>query len=134
MNYKSFRRFLIGTIVLFYSTKPLAQTQTSAAVGAYPSGSPIPKSVFSSLPGVGVYVRDVVFEAKYTVVSYTLKLADDEGNLKQVLCHGSAFSSLAKQCINDYARPGDVISIENIKARDGGGREVKLPSLLYYIE
>jgi DNA/RNA endonuclease YhcR with UshA esterase domain len=134
MNYNNLRLFFIGTALLSYSLNTSAQTQASAAVGAYPSGSQIPKAVFNSLPGVGVYVRDVVFEIKYNVTSYTLKLADDEGNLKQVQCQGSAFSSLAKKYINDYTKPGDIISIESIRAKDGGGREVKLPALLYYIE
>ena len=79
-------------------------------------------------------MRDVILEIKYTVTGYTLKLADDEGNLKQVQCEGSAFSSLAKKHINDYTKAGDIISIENIRAKDEGGREVKIPALLYYIE
>jgi len=135
MNYKKLLQIkLIGAFLLFYSLKVSAQTQASAALGAYTSGSKIPKAVFSTLPGVGVYVRDVVLEIKYNVTSYTLKLADDEGILRQAPCQGAAFSSLAKQYINDYTKPGDIISIENIKAKDEGGREVKLPSLMYYIE
>ena len=86
------------------------------------------------MPGIGVYVRDVVFEIKYTVTSYTLKLADDEGNLKQIVCLGARFSPIARQYINAYTKTGDIISIENIKARDEGGREIKLPALMYYIE
>ena len=124
----------ISIASLSISSEIKAQTKPAAAVGAYPSGSQIPKSVFNTLPGVGVYVWDVVFEIKYSVISYTVKLADDEGNLKQVTCQGSAFSALAKQYINDYTKRGDVISIENIKAKDEGGREVKLPALVYYIE
>jgi len=119
---------------LFISGETKAQAKVAAGIGNYQSGSVIPKTIFNTLPGIGVYVRDVVFEVKYTVISYTLKLADNEGNLKQVTCQGSAFSSLAKQYINDYTKSGDVISIQNIYAKDEGGREVKLPALVYYIE
>lgn len=83
---------------------------------------------------MGVYIKDAPFEIKYTVTSFTLKLADDEGNLKQVQCQGAAFSSLAKKYINDYTKPGDIITIENIRVRDEGGREMKIAALLYYME
>ena len=139
MTYKEFSRhklcivFMVAALFIF-SLESDAQTKAVAGIGNYPSGSKIPKSVFNTLPDVGVYVRDVVFEVKYNVTSYTLKLADNEGGIKQVTCQGSPFSSLAKQYINDYTKSGDIITIESIKAKDEGGREVKLPSLLYYIE
>ena len=140
MNYKNllpnklFRLAFISAGLLFFSLETTAQTQPTAAVGTFQSGSKIPKIIFKSLPGIGVYVKDVVLEIKYTVTSYTLKLVDAEGNIKQVQCQRSAFSTLAKQYINDHTKPGDAISIQNIKAKDEGGSEVKLPALVYYIE
>ena len=140
MNYKnllqtkSFGLVCIGIALLFYSLESNGQTSTSAAIGAYTSGTKIPKSVFSTLPAIGVHVKDVVLEIKYTVTSYTLKVTDEEGNIKQAHCQGSAFSALAKQYIKDYTKPGDMISIERILAKDESGREVRIPALVYYIE
>ena len=140
MNYKRLSpfklvRFLFTSFVLLvFSLHTNAQTESFAGVGNYASGSKIPKSVFTSLPSVGVYVRDVALELKYTVTSYTLKLADDEGGIRRISCQGSSFSALAKQSINDYTKAGDVIVIENIRAKNESGAEVKLPSLVYYIE
>lgn len=131
---KSFKLFLTSFAFVVASFKSIAQTPASAAVDGYPSGTVIPKRVFTSQPGIGVYVKATVFEIKYQVIGYTLKIADGEGGVREVACQGSAFSSLAKQAINDYAKPGGIISIQNIRARHEGGGEMKLPALVYYIE
>ncbi len=126
--------FFTCVFIASLSVTSMAQTRANANVGGFESGSKIPKSTFVTLPGVGVYIKEAPFEIKYTVLSFTVKLVDDENGVKEVSCQGSAFSALAKKYINDYAQPGDIISIQNIRVKDEGGQEKKLPALLYIIQ
>lgn len=120
----------IGTSTFRVRNLPYA----SAVVGGYQSGSKIAKDVFSSLPGVGVYVRDVVFELKYTVIGYTVKLVDATGNIMEINCEGAPFSPVAKRAIQENAKSGDIITIQNIRVKSEDNREMKLPALMYHIE
>lgn len=108
--------------------------QPYGSVGGFHSGAYISGDVFRSQPGVGIYVTNSPFEIKYEVVSFTLVLADDKGGIKKVDCNGSIFSPEAKQSLNQYLKPGDIVTIENIWAKQPDGKKFRLPSLLYNIK
>jgi hypothetical protein len=108
--------------------------QPLGSVGGFLSGAYINSDVFRSHPGLGIYVANCPFEIKYEVVSFTVVLADDKGGIKKVDCNGAVFSPEAKQNLNQYVKSGDIVTIENIWAKEPDGRKLKLPSLLYNIK
>ncbi len=106
----------------------------TASVGAFSSGANIPADDFRKQAGVGLWVKDFPFEVKYEVLGYTFTIPDDNGGIKAVDIQGASFSSEAKQYIDQYLKPGKLVTIDNIRAKDTGGKELKIPSLLYYIK
>lgn len=105
-----------------------------ASVGGFSSGTNIPAEAFRKQAGVGMLVKDFPFEVKYEVLGYTFTIDDDNGRIKQVDIQGASFSSEAKQCIDQYVKPGKTVTIDNIRAKDAGGRELRIPSLVYFIK
>jgi hypothetical protein len=108
--------------------------QPFATIGGLTSGSKAVADVFKAQSGLGIYVKDSPFEVKYEVTSYTIKLEDSQGNLLSADCQGALFSPLAKQYLEQYAKTGNIVTIESIRAKDDIGRELKIPSVFYYIK
>jgi hypothetical protein len=108
--------------------------QPHGTVGGFASGAYVDADRFRSQAGIGLYVENSPFEQKYEVVGFKLVLADHKGAIKTVDCNGNVFSDEAKQYLNQYLKPGDIVTIENIYVKGPNGREVKLPSLLYNIK
>jgi ribosomal protein L18E len=71
---------------------------------------------------------------KYEVLGFTLTVDDEKGGVKSVDCEGSLFSSQAKQYIEQYVKAGRVVTIDKIRVKDPSGRNLKLSSLVYYIQ
>lgn len=106
----------------------------SGTVGGFYSGAYISSDVFRSQAGLGIYVANSPFDMKYEVLGFTLVLADDKGSIKKVDCTGATFSPEAKQNLDQYAKAGNIVTIENIRVKAGDGSKLKLPSLLYNIK
>ena len=104
------------------------------SIGGFKSGENVEAGVFKTQSGLAVYVQDSPFDLKYEVVSYTFSVNTDRGDEAATHCQGSLFSSTAKEYINQYVKPGRTVIIDKIRVKDAGGREMKLPSLLYYIK
>lgn len=106
----------------------------NATIGGLASGAKINAENLRKQPGIAVYVKDFPFEVKYEVLGFTVQLVDDKGNPTSVDCQGAVFSSQVKQNIEQYAKPGDIVTIQNIMVKDPSGKEVKVPALVYTIE
>jgi hypothetical protein len=108
--------------------------EPSGTVGGFYSGAYISSDVFRSQAGLGIYVANSPFDEKYEVLGFTLVLADDKGGIKKVDCIGATFSPEAKQNLDQYAKAGNIVTIENIRVKTPNGSKLKLPSLLYNIK
>lgn len=108
--------------------------QPFATVGGFKSGMELTAGNLLKQPGVGVGIENFPFEINYQVLRFTVSLTDNKGNLITTNCEGSSFSAQAKQYLNDYAKPGQIVTIENIKVKQQDGSEIHLPSLLYTIK
>ncbi|HEY0040430.1 MAG TPA: GldM family protein [Flavisolibacter sp.] len=106
----------------------------SATIGGFASGSKLKTDVLKRQAGIGVYLKDFPFEVKYEVVGFTFKIADDKAGVKTVDCQGPLFSSQVKQYMDEYAKPGNMITIDKIWVKDESGKELKIPALVYSIE
>jgi hypothetical protein len=106
----------------------------AATIGGHTSGSKLTAGAFQTQAGLGVYLKDFPFDVKYKVLGFTFSVDDGKGEVKSADCQGDLFSSEAKQYIDQYVKPERVVTITNIRAKDQGGRELQLPSLMYYIQ
>lgn len=114
-----------------FRVRPLPQP--SGSVGGFVSGAYIDAAIFKSQPGLGVYIQNFPFEMNYEVLGFSVVLMDDKGNLRTAECRGNLFSDVAKQYLSQYVKTGDIVTIENIRVKAPGGKELRLPSLLYNI-
>lgn len=121
---------LVGSSKFRVRTLP----RPAAAIGGYTSGSSLTRDILKNQAGLGVFVKDSPFEVNYEVTSFTVKLLDDKNKAVSVECNDAYFSPLAKQYMNEYLRPGDVLQITNIMVKDQSGKEIKLPALVYNIK
>lgn len=121
---------LVGATKFRVRTMP----EPAGSVGGFVSGAYVNSDVFRSQPGLGIYIANAPFEMKYEVLSFSVVLADDKGKIKTIPCNGDLFSPEAKQNLSQYVKPGDIVTIENIRVKAPNGKEVKLPSLLYNIK
>lgn len=103
-------------------------------VGGFSSGENVPSNAFRRQAGLGLYVKDFPFDVKYEVLNYTITFDDGNGGVKTADSQGASFSTETRQYIDLYATPGKTITVDNIRAKDPGGRELKIPSLVYYIK
>src|SRR5436190_3767060 len=108
--------------------------QPHGTVGGFTSGAYVNANIFRSKTGIGLYVENSPFEVKYEVLGFKLVLPDDKGATKTVDCNDNVFSEEAKQYLNQYLKPGDIVTVENIGVKGPNGSEFKLPALLYNIK
>lgn len=108
--------------------------EPSGTIGGFTSGAYITTSFLQSQTGVGLYLKDSPFEQKFEISGFKLVLADNKGNIKSIECQGALFSSDAKKNIEQYVKAGDIVTIENIRAKNPEGKEFKIPSLLFNIK
>jgi hypothetical protein len=105
-----------------------------AMIGGYTSGSRLTPDILKQQSGIGVYLKDFPLELKYEVVGFKFMIGSSKGEVKAAECQGALFSSQVKQYLEEYAKPGNTITIENIWIKDQSGKELKLPALVYPIE
>jgi hypothetical protein len=61
-------------------------------------------------------------------------VGDDEGNVRTADCESTVFTPRAKQLIEQYAKPGEMVTIDKIRVKDPSGKELKIPSLVYFMQ
>jgi len=107
--------------------------QPSATVGGFISGATVPANALLKQSGVGVYVMNSPVDVNYEVLGFTLVLPGQKGAINGVECQGSVFSPKAKEYLQQYAKPGDIVTIEKIRVKGPNG-ELRLPALIYNIQ
>jgi hypothetical protein len=105
-----------------------------ATVGAWPSGESVAAGAFRAQSGVAAWIKDFPFELKYTVTSFTLSADNDDGDIIEAPCTGNTFNTAAAQNILKGLKAGRTVTIDNIRVVGEDGRNVKVPSLVYYIK
>jgi hypothetical protein len=105
-----------------------------ATIGGFLSGSNVPTDVFKSQAGLAAYLKDSPFELRYEIVSYTVTIDTDKGDIAEATNDKASFSEKAKQIIDKYVKPGKTVTIDKILATGPDGKTRKLPSLVYYIK
>ncbi len=103
-------------------------------VGGFASGDNVNAGAFRAQAGVGAYIKDFPFDIQYDVVSYSISVDNDEGDIETADVQGVYFNSRAKQIINQYAKPGRTVTVDGLRAKGPDGRTFKIPSLVYYIK
>lgn len=106
----------------------------TGAVGNFASGDNINAGAFRAQAGVGAYIKDFPFEILYDVVSYTISMDNDDGDIESADCQGTYWSANAKTIINRNSKPGRTVTIDNLRARGPDGKTFKLGSLVYYLK
>ena len=106
----------------------------TGTVGGMASGESVNAGAFRAQAGVGAYIKDFPFDITYDVVSYSISIDNDEGDIETADVQGLYFSTRAKQIINQNAKPGRTVTIDNLRAKGPDGRTFKLGSLVYYIK
>jgi hypothetical protein len=104
------------------------------SIGGMSSGSNMTADKFRTQPGVSVHLKDFPFDVKYEVLSFTFTIDDGNDRLLAADCKGALFSSEAKAYIDQYAKAGSIVTLDAIRVKDLGGRELNLPALVYYIK
>lgn len=103
-------------------------------IGGYKSGENITSAVFQAQAGVGVYVKDFPFDVHYQVAGYTFTIDTDKGDVMTAECKGASFSQRTKEIIAQQLKPGKTVTIDQIRVKDPAGKELKVPSLVYFIK
>jgi hypothetical protein len=106
----------------------------TGTVGGFASGDNVNAGAFRAQAGVGAYIKDFPFDIQYDVVSYSMSVDNDEGDIETADVQGVYFNGRAKQIINQFVKPGRTVTIDGLRARGPDGRTFKIPSLVYYIK
>ncbi len=104
-----------------------------ATVGAYASGSNVPAGAFKAQGGVAAWIKDFPFELTYKVQSFTIVGEDANGDLVEAQVQGNTWSQQAANIVRNV-KPGQLVTIENIRAVGPDGRTRSVPSLMYNIK
>ncbi|HYO21326.1 MAG TPA: gliding motility protein GldM, partial [Flavisolibacter sp.] len=72
----------------------------TGTVGAFPSGETINAGAFKAQAGVGAYIKDFPFDIQYDVISYSVSIDNDEGDIETADCQGTYWSANAKRIID----------------------------------
>ncbi len=105
-----------------------------ATVGGAISGDNLPAATFRAQGGVAAWIKDFPFDLKYTVTQFTFSTDTDDGDIAETTCTGNAFSPRAMEIIRSQVKSGKTVYIDNIRVQGEDGRNVKVPSLVYYIK
>ncbi|RYG23973.1 MAG: hypothetical protein EOO01_43820, partial [Chitinophagaceae bacterium] len=106
----------------------------TGTVGSFASGDNINAGAFRAQAGVGAYIKDFPFDIQYDVVSYSLSMDNDDGDIETADCQGTYWSANAKRIIDRNSKPGRTITIDNLRAKGPDGKIFKLGSLVYYLK
>jgi hypothetical protein len=132
-NECTFNVYVDGTLTGSTKFRVRLLPHPSATVGGFTSGATISADALRKQTGVGVSVMNSPFDVNYEVLGFTLVLPGEKGAINTVECEGNVFSPKAKEYLDQYAKPGDIVTIENIRVKGPEGR-IKLPALMYNIK
>ena len=104
-----------------------------ATVGQFPSGANVNAGAFKAQAGVSAWIKDFPFDLTYKVTSFTVVGEDANGDLLEEPVQGNTWSGRAANVIRNV-KPGQLITIENIRAVGPDGRTRVIPSLMYNIK
>jgi len=104
-----------------------------AAIGGKPSGANINAGEFRAQAGVGAGIKDFPFDIKYSVTSFIITGETGDGDLVEAPVRGNLWDARAANVIKGV-KPGQTVTIDDIRAIGPDGRSRKLPSLVYYIK
>jgi hypothetical protein len=104
-----------------------------ATVGGRAAGDNVNAGEFRSQAGVGAYIKDFPFELKYSVTGFTISADTDDGDIAEAAVTGNTWNPNAQRIVRGV-KPGQLVTIDNIRAIGPDGRSRKLASLLYYIK
>lgn len=105
-----------------------------ATVGGFASGDNVPAGAFRAQAGVGAYIKDFPFELKYTVTSFVISADDpNTGDIIEAPCQGNTWSPAALALLRNL-KAGGTVTVDQIRVVGEDGRNVKVPSLVYYIK
>jgi hypothetical protein len=104
-----------------------------AAIGNMPSGANINAGQFRAQGGVSAAIKDFPFDIKYSVTSFIITGETGDGDLIEAPVRGNTWDSRAAGVVRGV-KPGQTITIDDIRAVGPDGRNRKLPSLVYYIK
>lgn len=104
-----------------------------ATVGGRAAGDNVNAGEFRSQAGVGAYIKDFPFDLKYSVTGFTISADTDDGDIAEAAVQGNTWNANAQRIVRGV-KPGQLVTIDNIRAIGPDGRTRKLPSLLYYIK
>jgi gliding motility-associated protein GldM len=108
--------------------------KSQAYIGGNESGAAISAGAFRAQTGVSAGIKDFPFELKYTVMSFTLNIDTDDGDIASAACTGNLFSAQAKNIISREVKAGKTITIDDIRVQGPDGMTKSAPSLVYYIK
>ncbi len=106
----------------------------TGTIGGQPSGANMNAGALRAQSGVGAYIKDFPFDIQYDVVSYSISIDNDEGDIVTENVQGVYFSPRVKQMLNANAKQGRTLTVDELRARGPDGRVFKIPSLVYYIQ
>lgn len=104
-----------------------------ATVGGFASGENVNAGAFRAQGGVAAWIKDFPFELKYSVQSFVLEADTEEGDIVEAPCTGNTWSPLAARLVRNV-KPGQLVTIRDIRAMGPDGRSRKLPGLYYTIK
>jgi len=104
-----------------------------ATVGQFVSGANVPAGAFRAQGGVSAWIKDFPFDLTYKVTSFTVVGEDANGDLLEARVSGNTWSPQAANIVRSV-KPGQLITIEDIKAVGPDGRTRSIPSLMYNIK
>ncbi len=104
-----------------------------ASIGNRPAGANINAGEFRAQGGVAANIKDFPFDIKYSVTSFVITGETGDGDLIEAPVKGNLWDSRAQSVVRGV-KPGQTITVDNIRAVGPDGRSRSLPSLVYYIK
>lgn len=104
-----------------------------ATVGNFKSGANVPAGAFKAQGGVAAWIENFPFELKYQVAGFTIVGENNDGDLIEAKVSGNTWNTQAASIIRNV-KPGQLITIEDIRATGPDGRTRSIPSLMYNIK
>lgn len=102
----------------------------TAMIGNGLKGGNMSADVMRVQRGPYAKLEDSEFDAKFTITSFKLVIVGKDGFAKPFVVNGTTFSGEAKDAL-DRVRPGDMVIIQDIKAKGPDGRPRELNSLTF---
>ncbi len=100
--------------------------------GAYEKGGKVAAGTFKAQTGIRAELEDFVFDAKFTMISYTVTYVAKRQDPISGDNSGAVYNSKISEFVQK-AKPGDAFYFDNIKAKGPDGQSRTLPSLVFQL-